>query len=65
MGLSGCAVHPKVTIPEAFLEPCKSEPVETVKSVNDLAFFSVRQEAEIQSCEAKRQGLVNIVKGKK
>jgi hypothetical protein len=32
-----------------------------VKTVGDLAAYSIRQEAEIQSCEAKRAGIVALV----
>jgi hypothetical protein len=32
-----------------------------VKSIGDLAVFSIRQEVALQDCEAKRAGLVKLV----
>ena len=59
--LAGCATTaPRQPIPQAFKEPCKG-PEDNVKTIADLAAFSVRQEVALQDCEAKRVGLVSLI----
>lgn len=62
MALTSCAAKspPSLTIPQAFREPCIG-PDTPVKSIGDLAVFSIRQEVALQDCEAKRAGLVKLV----
>ena len=62
MALTSCAAKsaPVLTIPQPFLEPCIG-PDTPVKSIGDLAVFSIRQEVALQDCEAKRAGLVKLV----
>ncbi len=63
--LTGCAGStPPLTIPQAFREPCIG-PDTPVKSIGDLAVFSIRQEVALQDCEAKRAGLVKLVEAPK
>ena len=60
-GLSSCASRPVVQpIPAPFKEPCKG-PSEAVRTVGELAVFSIRQEVALQDCEAKRVGLVSLI----
>ena len=61
MALTGCAGStPPLTIPQAFREPCIG-PDTPVKTIGDLAVFSVQQEVALQDCEAKRAGLVGLM----
>ena len=61
MALTGCAgTTPPLTIPQAFREPCIG-PDTPVKTIGDLAVFSVQQEVALQDCEAKRVGLVGLM----
>jgi len=48
-------------IPPALLEPCHSGDDSSVATVDDLAAFSIQQEAALQACEAKRNGLVELI----
>lgn len=66
MALTSCAAKspPVLTIPRPFLEPCIG-PDTPVKSIGDLAVFSIKQEVALQDCEAKRAGLVKLVEAPK
>lgn len=44
-----------------FREPCKGPPTADVRTVGDLATWGVREEAELQSCNAKRAALVEMI----
>lgn len=67
--LAGCATAPqssKILLPDAFRQPCVGPATDGVLTIGDLAAFSLRQEAELQACEAKRAGIVDLVdKGQK
>lgn len=61
MGLNSCASRPVVQpIPAPFKEPCKG-PSDPVRTLGDLAVFSIKQEVALQDCEAKRAGLVSLL----
>lgn len=48
-------------LPDTFRAPCLGPATDGVQTVGDLASFSLRQEAALQSCEAKRAGIVDLV----
>ncbi|MEM9964599.1 MAG: hypothetical protein AAGC58_04550 [Asticcacaulis sp.] len=52
-----------IIAPPSALEACVSPDPATVVTVTDLAAHSVAQEAVIQSCEAKRRALVEVIGG--
>lgn len=61
--LSGCATAPRpvsILVPSILQAPCEgySGPMATV---GDLATFALQQEAAVQSCEAKRRGLSELI----
>jgi hypothetical protein len=59
--LTACATPAARTpIPQAFKQPCLG-PEADVKTIADLAVFSVRQEVALQDCEAKRVGLLSLI----
>lgn len=62
----GCATRPaqlQVTIPDSFKAACVGPSTEGVRAVGDLAAFSIKQEAALADCDAKRSGLLSIVEG--
>ncbi len=54
---------PAILLPPSSLEPCLSGDPDQVVTVQDLAAFSIGQEAALKACEAKRAALVEAVKG--
>ena len=62
LALQACAGKrpPSPVIPPPFREACVG-PSTPVKTIGDLAAFSVRQEVAIQECDAKRAGLVRLL----
>lgn len=46
--------------PATFREPCKGA-TGALQTQGDLDAFVIRQEAALQSCEAKRSGLVALI----
>ncbi|WP_443750852.1 Rz1-like lysis system protein LysC [Asticcacaulis solisilvae] len=69
MVLTACASRPTPTaplfIPPIALQACKSDDPAGVKTVQDLANFSIEQERVLKECEAKRQALVDAITGGK
>ncbi|WP_443750383.1 Rz1-like lysis system protein LysC [Asticcacaulis solisilvae] len=67
MVLTACASRPTPTaplfIPPIALQACKTDDPAGVKTVQDLANFSIEQQRVIKECEAKRQALVNLIIG--
>lgn len=64
LALSGCAKAPPpvlIPVPDVLREPCVGPPVEPVQTIGDLAVFSVRQEAVIAVCDARRAGAVALI----
>ena len=63
LGLPACATvtPPTLTIPQTFRTECSGPATDGVLTVGDLAAFSIRQEAALQTCEAKRAGLVALI----
>lgn len=64
MGLPGCAslpTSPRVMVPQTFRTECVGPATSGVATVGDLAAWSIRQEAALQTCEAKRAGLVALI----
>jgi len=64
MGLTGCAglpTSPRLMVPATFRAECAGPATLGISTVGDLAAFSVRQEAALQTCEAKRAGLVALI----
>lgn len=51
----------RITVPETFRAPCAGPDPAGVLTVGDLAGFSLRQEAALQSCDAKRTGLIALI----
>ena len=49
-----------LSIPDTLRRPCAGPDPAGVATVGDLAAFSVRQEAALQVCEARRSALVEI-----
>ena len=61
--LAGCASAPpsaSIKIPQSFREPCKGA-TSPMNTQADIDVFMVRQEAALQTCEAKRLGVVELV----
>ena len=52
---------PRVMVPQTFRTECAGPATAGVSTVGDLAAFSIRQEAALQTCEAKRAGLVALI----
>lgn len=50
-----------IPVPETLREPCVGPSTDGVVTVGDLAMFSVRQEAVIAVCDAKRAGAVALI----
>ena len=67
LGLGACAtktpLRPTLNIPASLREACERPNPEGVKTIGDLAAFSLRQDAAISVCEAKRRAVVEIVDG--
>ena len=64
MGLTGCAglpTPPTLTVPQTFRTECAGPATAGVATVGDLAAWSIRQEAALQTCDAKRAGLVALI----
>lgn len=62
--MTGCAKPPPpvlIPVAETLREPCVGPPVEPVQTIGDLAVFSVRQEAVIAVCDARRAGAVALI----
>lgn len=66
LGLGGCAtMQPSPPLlPPSLTSPCPRPAPEAVQTVGDLAAFSVRQDAALIACDAKRAALVAIVQVK-
>lgn len=64
LALTGCASKPPpvlIPVPDALRERCVGPSTEAVETVGDLAVFSVRQEAVIAVCDARRAGAVALI----
>lgn len=62
MGCATVQTTPRIELGEALRAPCE-QPAgkEDVKTVSDLASFSIRQDAALRICEEKRKGLASIL----
>lgn len=62
LALTGCALKPRIVVevPLILKEPCEAKRREVV-TIGDLAAYSVDQETALQTCEAKRKALVDIL----
>ena len=60
-GCAGVPTSPRVMVPQTFRTECAGPATAGVATVGDLAAFSIRQEAALQTCEAKRAGLVALI----
>ena len=61
--LAACETAPRsasILIPQSFREPCKGA-TSPMNTQADIDVFMVRQEAALQTCEAKRLGVVELV----
>ena len=64
LALTGCAKPvPAVLIPvpETLRQPCPQVDREGVLTIGDLAAFSVRQEAALVACDARRAEAVGLI----
>ena len=63
LGVGACQTTlPRTEVPSAFRLTCdRPAGVNAVKTVGDLAAYSVRQDAALKVCEAKLVGLVSII----
>ena len=62
--LSGCASvprHPTIPVPDTYREACERPDPSGVQTVGDLASYSLKQDASLKDCNAKRDGLVQII----
>lgn len=62
--MTACASPPKpvlIPVPETLREACVGPSHEDVRTAGDLAVFSVRQEAVIAVCDAKRAGAIALI----
>jgi hypothetical protein len=59
--LTACAARP---LPANLKTPCASGDPSGVETVSDLEKFSLGQEAALQTCEAKRAALVELLTAK-
>lgn len=62
--LSGCAKPaPVLTIPvpQSLREACPKADPEPVKTVGDLAAYSIQQEANLMICEARKDSAIAII----
>lgn len=62
--LSGCATlakHPTIPVPDTFRQACERPDPQNVQTIGDLASFSLQQNAAITVCDAKREGLLDII----
>jgi hypothetical protein len=50
-----------VLIPPMARQACRSPDLATVRTVADLADFSIAQEAALTTCEAKRRALIEAI----
>lgn len=65
-GLQACQTInptiPRTEVPASLKASCeRPDGKEDVKTVADLASYSIRQDAALKTCDAKRQGLVTIL----
>lgn len=60
-GCAGAPTSPRIMAPQTFRTECAGPATAGVATVGDLAAFSIRQEAALQTCEAKRAGLVALI----
>lgn len=67
LGVAGCqtAKPPplQISVPESLRAPCEHPSPEGVQTIGQLASYSVRQDAAISSCDARRSAVVAIVDG--
>lgn len=67
LALTACAPMtprlPNITIPESLRSKCEKPTPESVQTIGDLAAFSLRQNAMIEVCDARREAVVSIVDG--
>lgn len=66
LGVAGCATAPKapqITVPASLRAECDRPNPQGVQTVGQLAGYSVRQDAAIGVCDAKRAALVEIIDG--
>ena len=64
MGSTGCAglpTAPRLMVPATFRAECAGPATAGVSTVGDLASWAIREEAALQTCEAKRAGLVALI----
>lgn len=62
---TGCAHRPPplltVPIADSLRAPCAGPPTESVATIGDLAAFSIRQEAALAVCDARREAVIGAV----
>lgn len=61
---TACASQPKpptIPVPDALRQACVGPAADGVQTVGDLAVFSVRQEAAIALCDARRASAVALI----
>jgi hypothetical protein len=64
LALGGCqtvAVRPTLTVPDSLRATCERPNPEGVATVGDLAAYSLKQDAAIRVCDARRAAVVAIV----
>lgn len=63
--LQACASQPQpltISVPPPLSEPCpRSGNPEAVQTFGDLAVFSLRQEVDLATCEARRAALAELI----
>jgi hypothetical protein len=60
----GCAHQPSpltINVPDSLRSPCERPAIEGVKTVGDLAAVSIRQEAALSVCDARKSAVIAIV----
>jgi hypothetical protein len=66
LALTACAhqLEPlTITVPAPLDEACPRPDAGEVETIGDLATFSIRQEAALGICEARRAALVSLIEG--
>jgi|GEM_PF-6018322 len=65
LALTACAKPPvlRLSLPPTAAEPCVGPDPAEVQNLRDLAGFSLAQEAALQTCEARRKALMEVIAG--
>lgn len=50
-----------IAVPDSLRQPCPRTPTAEVNTVQELAAFSVKQEADLKTCDARRAAAIAII----